>query len=1111
MTKVGLSDIFKGDFLNYITAYKKRIQTILGDYDVAIFMARKAICFYDALRYNNEISEDKCRVISSRVLDYNTLNDLKDKKIAVIDDVVVRGKSLTRVASILYEAGIKADYYVVACEERFCREFNNNEIILDENFNIFSSSDIYQLSGAITKYIEASMRTFNVDSPIFDLSDSINDVKRVLNDFGAVNLTTGLQSKYGIESEDIYFKLNYTNKNNSIIANVLENSIFKIRFYYNDKKVVAVPFVLMPACNISVIQSIYNLFKNDCTDYLIKCENNRLVEENRLKLVSYLCSSTMFIEFANKVGFKYKKDMQNEIIQFNYVIDEIITDSVNINISSMLSGLSVKNVEFSKFKFNEFVKLGYQYVSSEEPEKHNYEDFKKQTYGSDTNDRLSRIAFSYSDMAKWINNHVADKIDTSIYISSVVDVFIDMGLIVPAILHIGDEIVLRAYKMGEYSKLTRDQINAFICMLYRYMNKVNRDLGKTELEKLCVLFFKKQLSQGSFIQAESYEQGYYGIAYSYYGPRVSTSNTQYEVSKESAIVSDFCDSKSVKEINEKYHIEEDKIIEDEDLKEECMQFAYQYGELSDLFDINKNGYWCSYIHTLSHYLIMLAIGKSSKNKVLSLCAEIQFIRNLNDLFTARIKDLPVKAYKGYLSGINSGLWKYICYKEDALNKTYEQIKSINLNIAYNTRPMRTADDRGDAVEEFIDECGIFLFKSAYIINTLLYYTNRSYYFLFDGKDEQCLFTKAYYYYEPMEYLRLEIKKDIDEKLKSENIYEVALKYNNELTAEAKHIIEKCDLYLEKSNARIMDVKKFLLVRSLRGNLPLSYKNINLCDLENVSKSGVVQIISIHQDDEISRVLNTMIENTKTIDDCEYVLIDLSELPFGYAQVEKKAKGFEVKEIIKEILDNKIGGLSYTFKTLYVYQKSDEKYDAIGSNIQLIKKYDNVDKKGHKLFVYSVIGEDNNDIGLNSALIVNGNNTSVNIIKNIEGDQIMGDKRFNASVGGNGIAISGEGNDSKITYTNIEDNGIDIKELLEEFKYVIGKIKQSDELDENEKNSLISVMTRAKDAVENDSENEIKEVKSTFNVVWGFVKKAAPSIISILANCAQISSFFGIHL
>ena len=80
MSTTIFSNIFKGNFLNYVTKYKENIQKVLYEYDIVIFMARKAICFYESMVANGEIKKTNCEVYSSRIIDYNVLEKIKDKK-----------------------------------------------------------------------------------------------------------------------------------------------------------------------------------------------------------------------------------------------------------------------------------------------------------------------------------------------------------------------------------------------------------------------------------------------------------------------------------------------------------------------------------------------------------------------------------------------------------------------------------------------------------------------------------------------------------------------------------------------------------------------------------------------------------------------------------------------------------------------------------------------------------------------------------------------------------------------------------------------------------------------------------------------------------------------
>ncbi len=157
---VNFSDVFPGEFLGYVTKYSERIQNILNEYEIVFFMARKAICFFEAMRYNGLLNiPSSCQVFSSRIVDYNVLDGFYGKRIAVIDDVVVKGESLHQILSVLNEHGLFADILV------FARDINNNlqkSLLHFENYPFFSyigleQEDIYALNQCRSFYALAPL------------------------------------------------------------------------------------------------------------------------------------------------------------------------------------------------------------------------------------------------------------------------------------------------------------------------------------------------------------------------------------------------------------------------------------------------------------------------------------------------------------------------------------------------------------------------------------------------------------------------------------------------------------------------------------------------------------------------------------------------------------------------------------------------------------------------------------------------------------------------------------------------------------------------------------------------------------------------------------------
>lgn len=110
-----LETIFSGKYAQIVRKHVERLKTLIKQYDVIIFMARKSICFYNALILQKEIEKNtECCIISSRALEYDVLKQFIGKRVALIDDVVVKGTSITKATNNLKEMGITPDIFIAA-------------------------------------------------------------------------------------------------------------------------------------------------------------------------------------------------------------------------------------------------------------------------------------------------------------------------------------------------------------------------------------------------------------------------------------------------------------------------------------------------------------------------------------------------------------------------------------------------------------------------------------------------------------------------------------------------------------------------------------------------------------------------------------------------------------------------------------------------------------------------------------------------------------------------------------------------------------------------------------------------------------------------------------
>lgn len=860
---LALSEVFKGEYLQYVSNYVKRIQRVLDEYDVAVFMARKAICFYEALSQNGLIRNEKCQVISSRATDYNIIGEYKDKRIVLVDDVVVKGNSLKLVISRFKGYSIRPDILVIACEKEFQNGLNQRQgYSVIDSYVTLEQKDIYSFAGMITEYIEASMCSLNTDCPVYeiDISKDSLDELQYLNH--AVTISSSLQQKQMISSKVAFFNCHEALLQRYPRMSFLADSVIKIRFLRNSQRTIAIPFVLLPEISVEKLRGIVGDNMDAEVDAFLCSKQSSIFYENQLKLLNYSLGEILAQQFLGVRGITYRKIERFDFYQFSRNTS-FFASSLNslINEATLVfSDVIPVSFTFSTFDFTNQLALCYTKIAQYEKKPLCYFNANREPISSD-------IIITHKSLADFINEKNKE-VDAFYTASCIIDVLIDKGMIVPSVVHTATTII-RAYKMGEYSKLTRTEIDAFLSMLYAYQSLKNDNIGKTEFEKLCVLFFKKMIRFGFFNQQENFEDGCYSVCYSLYGPRVSSSALSYKVDSDETLISEFCsfyssDSYSVRREKDKYVI--NSRYASKEYAPICMAFAIQYNSLRELFEAErtamdntdgKNTPWNMYVHTFVQYITLFSIGENMKSQFLSLCAELfQVVSLSSEFFSFGASD--TKGAERVFSGINSGLWKYWCYSNNALEKTTKQIADRNILLAshfFNDKD--TPSERRKEWTELIDETGKLLYEIAFFFAAAIDAFRKT--TLFSVKDEfgegsdykvSGLFSKGCFYNKAFRDLRKRIKDDIDSHLKkgdlegwcSEELYYYQLK--------ASSVLDRCDLILAGNSVNPQCVDKFLILYSAIGEFNEdSFEGRRKLRVDGIRSREKVRIISIAQQDD----------------------------------------------------------------------------------------------------------------------------------------------------------------------------------------------------------------------------------------------------------------------
>jgi hypothetical protein len=702
----------------------------------------------------------------------------------------------------------------------------------------------------------------------------------------------------------------------------------------------AVPFVLFQEITNSELDVLFSYIQTSDISDLIHTSNKQITAENKLKIINYYFSELLLTSIFDNANIKYEKLDINDLFQFSestYELFNVTNEKIVKEFQDVLICLEMIPLDFSKFAFSDIISASYQAISNI--------NISEQKYYNSNGEKLSEEIITYEYLCESIVN---DSINKAYLVSCVIDVFIDRGMIVPAIVHTENGLV-RAYKMGEYSKLTKSQLMSFASMLYNYQEMINNSLSKTEFEKLCVLFFNMAIKRQHFEQQVDYEDDCYSICYSLYGPRVTTSNKAYNVSADSALATDFYDRKIVTISKNGYTIMPLDSA-DSELNEFATAFAYEYSELRKVFEeVERNRtktttgstQWNMYVHTFIQYLTLRAIGRNKKNQFLSLCAELYQVTLIDEeFFSFNSEDISIS--EKILSGINSGLWKFWCYRNNALNTTTKQINQKDRHVgALLLIDGDSLGDKNPAWDTIIQTCGELLYKIAYFLNEALKAKHAGGKFCIGDdisetssnteEDKTTIFTRGSYYNSEFKNIRHDFEKEVQKQANSDNFSNWLNQTLLKLKKECRLQLDLCDLILESNNPNHIYIKKVLIVCSYSTVFPENISDglSEIC-LKGIHESDHCKVFSLPEQPNGIFILTRMLDRINITHPLHFLTFNMSERCDGAAQIEQTAKGTSLAKMINKVIYRILEGEAPPESELLIISQGDEKSFEHGS-------------------------------------------------------------------------------------------------------------------------------------------------------------------------------------
>ncbi len=669
MNKIILSDFFNSQELERIQTYIRHLNIILQEKDIAIFMARKAICFYDALVKNGEIKENKCHITTNRIFTFNA-SYLKDKEVVLLDDVVVQGITLTNAIQDVKKFTDKFEVYVLAIKEENIKNINFKGKIIS-NPQILND-DVLTLSNSITNYITASNCSYNIDFPVFtsSISEEIYETIRAKTTLKVIS--NKIHDNYYI---DVQIQSCSFIDEDLCSLSITKDMIFKVRFSFDKKNslnenCLIVPIVLFPPLNATQINKLFGCIVTSPIIDMVNSETESL--RNKFKLIQYYFSYKLLFAILPQLNFdieiKYSEDKQDWLFphQYHESIKELF-----------IKPLTLPKIKLDYPQFNFFdISIVYKHLL-------NWVEFHNKDH---------RIKFSIETLIKE-NNDLGYTLKTLRQLISVaLDIAIDIGYIVPEIIF-EEGSIKRVYRLSEKYALTEKHFDLFVYMLYKFNKLIKGDepLDKTLVEKLCVLFFKSEIPALATLENVT-EDNMFEIHLTKFGPMVASGANIYEVIKEKSLTyklkhlyKNMIGRDSLIEINKKYEFTGDLKFEnlDDSWKLKADNFSENYRSLYCIYNdyAEKNNDKLSFIR----FITLKSIGNSRRNKILSILAELNIFKTNLEYYNREyyIKNGRqinlIQLFKCInWDGLESGAWKYMHFKKDTL-------KHINtsLNAYYN--------------------------------------------------------------------------------------------------------------------------------------------------------------------------------------------------------------------------------------------------------------------------------------------------------------------------------------------------------------------------------------------------------------------------------------------
>lgn len=522
------------------------------DADVLIFTARKAACLFDAMR-DVGLAETSSIVVSNRVLDMD-LGWLRDKTVALVDDILITGSSIYHDAERLRAAGVtRIDVVVLAVD----REYWVPALAKPTNSPVsVPNLTALNMCTQIVDALSVVPRPYNLDWPLYDGGSIPQERLSSLSSmpgWRAVDTTSNLQDLHDIFS--ITFEATRSVRTRLEQETGLDLSgvrLLKVRTYgAPDESGGALTVRVLPiaAWEELSVRDVGRLF-----DAVVQRADVDLADEftsaqSRLRLVQFFLAARLgqiwlddFSLIAGTIESRHLEDGQLAFAFPPHIVGHVRSVSANPVEFPPIVFQRVKPMRpaireaaqpaASMWEAQDALASPFQemYRTKELPARLLLKRYGPAAFDdpglTEILDRLQR-GRSLRELETHAAELLGSPLSAAAIVSSFLDAAVDQGIIVPITVE-KDGVVSRCYRHGEDINFTDNEPHLFGVMLQEaFATSKRTEINKISVEKLAVLFLRIGVAENVFTRHNGRlgERGTVGVRADLHGAVIQSNAT----------------------------------------------------------------------------------------------------------------------------------------------------------------------------------------------------------------------------------------------------------------------------------------------------------------------------------------------------------------------------------------------------------------------------------------------------------------------------------------------------------------------------------------------------------------------------------------------------------